>query len=68
MPFVNGKFYKPDQAITLGLCPECGRDLSQSNYTVETMLHWPHGLDPVTVSPEGIERAKMLEEFFASRR
>jgi hypothetical protein len=67
MPFIDGTFFKPEQAIMLGKCPECGRDLKDSNFQVETMLHWPRGLDPNVISAEAFERVKMLEEYFSLR-
>ncbi len=64
MPYVNSVLHTPDEAIAKGMCPECGRDLAQSSYQVETMLHWPRGLDPSECSTEGIQRAALLKTYF----
>jgi hypothetical protein len=64
MPYVDSVFHEPAAAVARGRCPECGRDLAQSSYEVETRMHWPRGLDPSEASPEAIARAAMLKTFF----
>jgi hypothetical protein len=64
MPLIDGLEYTPAEAMAKGRCPECGRDLSISNATVEIKLHWPHGLDPTLASPAAIERAAMITQHF----
>lgn len=64
MPYVNNVLHTPDEAIAKGMCPECGRDLAQSSYQVESMLHWPRGLDPSEASTEAIQRGALLKAYF----
>lgn len=64
MPYINQVLHTPDEAIAKGACPECGRDLGISSYQVETMLHWPRGLDPSEASTEAIQRAALLKTYF----
>ncbi|MBF6571586.1 MAG: hypothetical protein IVW54_22280 [Candidatus Binataceae bacterium] len=64
MPYIDGVHHDPAEAIAKGLCCECGRDLAQSSYQVEQMLHWPRGLDPTEASPEAIKRAALLKDYF----
>ena len=66
MPYVDAVLHTPDDAIAKGRCPECGRDLSISSYQVETLLHWPRGLDPTEASPEAIRRAALLNTYFTN--
>lgn len=67
MPHIDGIPHKPEEAIAKGRCPECGRDLAQSSADVEIQLHWPRGLRLDVASPEAIERANMIREYYSAK-
>jgi len=64
MPYVNGTHLEPGECIDKGLCPECGRDLKQSSFDVERLLHWNRPEDPDVDQSERRYRIALLKHYF----
>lgn len=64
MPVINNVHHTPAEAIDQGLCPECGRDLKESSFEVETRLHWPGAEDTTTDQTERRYRIALLDRHF----
>jgi hypothetical protein len=61
MPLYNGKDISPDEAILLGLCPECASTVIPKTALKHARGHWnPERLDP---SSEARRRYDLLAEF-----
>ena len=66
MPLVNGKDISPDEAILLGLCPECGAMVTPRTALSHARSHWnPETLDP---AGEARRRYNLLAEFAQTDR
>lgn len=61
MPLVDGKNLSPDEAIHLGLCPECGAPVTPGTAISHARSHW----NPDTLAPssEARRRYDLLAQF-----
>lgn len=63
MPNVNGKSLSPDEAMLLGLCPECGVTVTPRVARSHAESHWGADPDSARLSDEGRRRFKLLLDF-----
>jgi hypothetical protein len=68
MPIVDGNDVSPDEAMLLGLCPECGQPLIPKNARAHASSHF-FGRDPndPLLSAEAQRRYKLIIDFAAAR-
>ena len=67
MPNVDGKSLSPDEAMLLGLCPECGAPLIPRTARAHAESHWGADPDAIPLSEEGRRRFKLILDFAAAR-
>jgi hypothetical protein len=67
MPNVNGKSLSPDEAMLLGLCPECGAPVTPRVARSHAENHWGVDPDAANLSAEGRRRFKLLLDFADNR-
>ncbi|SRR5216683_1540620 len=67
MPNVDGKSLSPDEAMLLGLCPECGAPLIPRTARAHAESHWGADPDAVRLSEEGRRRFKLILDFVSAR-
>ncbi|HVC44762.1 MAG TPA: hypothetical protein VND20_08075 [Candidatus Binataceae bacterium] len=67
MPNVNGKPLSPDEAMLLGLCPECGAAVIPRVARAHAESHWSADPDATRLSAEGRRRFKLLLDFAYNR-
>src|SRR5229473_5954372 len=68
MPNVDGKSLSPDEAMLLGLCPECGTPLIPRTARAHAESHWGSDPDATRLSEEGRRRFKLILDFAAARQ
>ena len=76
MPYIDkirGIHKTPEEAVAMGLCPECGRSLEDSSAEVEKRLHWPYGPMEENFQENGayhrsnvLHRMKLIDDYYAS--
>ena len=64
MPLHKGKYLEPDEAVALGLCPECADPLDETTAQAEIDKHYAtpaHGREP---NAESNRRAELIRSYY----
>lgn len=64
----DGEYLEPDEALKLGLCPECAVPLKGLNLLQHADHHWNPATRPWNWSPEAIRRKAMLLDLDAAMK